>query len=556
MKEKQQKQKDANLAESEKQRQKEKSDIEKNSVEKSSTEKQTKSKKSSMLLKSLIVSSMTFISRILGLIRDIVIASFIGAGGAADAFLVAFKIPNFLRRLFAEGAFNQAFVPLLSEYATKKSEQALKDFIRVVSGNLALILSLVTLIGVLSAPLLVWVFAPGFSSDIEKMADTAEFLRFTFPYIWFISLTALTSSILNVRNNFAVPAFTPTLLNLSLICMAVFLSPYLEKPALALAFGVLLAGFLQLIFQLPFVAKQGLLVMPRLDWKDSGVKRLLKLMLPAIFGVSVSQINLLLDTVLASLLEDGSVSWLYYSDRLVELPLGIFAIAIATVILPRLSKTNAMEDKQGFLSSLDWGLKLVLLIGFPSMLGLILLANPLLISLFQYGAMTPLDIQMASKSLIAYSFGLLPFMLIKVLATGYFARQNTKAPVKFGIYAMFANMVFNLILIFPLAHTGLALATSLSAWLNAGFLFFGLKKDGFVRIEKDFMLFVLKILASIGFLFVSIILLNPELDFWLSSNFMQRSFTLTYIVIAGILVYFFALRIFGIKIKDFLKTKV
>lgn len=512
-------------------------------------------KKSSMLIKSLIVSSMTFVSRILGLIRDIVIASFIGAGGAADAFLVAFKIPNFLRRLFAEGAFNQAFVPLLSEYAAKKSQESLRNFIAIVSGNLALILSFVTLVGVLAAPLLVWIFAPGFSGDSAKMADTAEFLRFTFPYIWFISLTALSSSILNVRNKFAVPAFTPTLLNLSLIGMAIFLSPYLEKPAMALALGVLVAGIAQFVFQLPFVAKEGLLVLPKIDWQDSGVKRLLKLMLPAIFGVSVSQINLLLDTILASLLQDGSVSWLYYSDRLVELPLGIFAIAIATVILPRLSKNNALEDKQGFLNSLQWGLKLVLLIGFPSMLGLILLANPLLISLFQYGAMTAFDIEMASKSLIAYSFGLLPFMLIKVLATGYFARQDTKAPVKFGIYAMFANMVFNLALIYLLAHIGLALATSLSAWLNAGLLFFGLKKAGFIKLEKDFWIFLIKVLASLGLLFGVIIALKPPVDFWLGANVLDRAITLGYIVPAGVLVYFIGLKIFGIKLKDFLRIQ-
>lgn len=510
-------------------------------------------KKSSMLIKSLIVSSMTFVSRILGLVRDIVIAAFIGAGGAADAFLVAFKIPNFLRRLFAEGAFNQAFVPLLSEYAAKKSPAALKNFIAIVSGNLALVLSFITLAGVLSAPLLVWIFAPGFSDQPAKMADTAEFLRFTFPYIWFISLTALTSSILNVRNKFGVPAFTPTLLNLSLIGMALFLSPYLEKPALALALGVLVAGFTQLLFQLPFVAREGLLVMPKINWRDSGVKRLLKLMLPAIFGVSVSQINLLLDTVLASLLADGSVSWLYYSDRLVELPLGIFAIAIATVILPRLSTTNAMADKQGFLSSLEWGLKLVLLIGFPSMLALILLANPLLLTLFQYGAMTTFDIKMAAKSLVAYSLGLLPFMLIKVLATGYFARQNTKAPVKFGIYAMFANMVFNLLLIIPLAHSGLALATSLSAWLNAGLLFYGLKRGAFIELKKDFWVFVIKILASLGVLFGTIFLLNPPLDFWLNANFLTRGLNIGYIVIAGVLVYFLSLRILGIKLEDFLK---
>ncbi|MCP1328729.1 murein biosynthesis integral membrane protein MurJ, partial [Halomonas sp. 707D4] len=335
---------------------------------------------------------------------------------------------------------------------------------------LTALLALITALAMLAAPWLIWLFAPGFGRDPEKLALTADMLRLTFPYLLLISLTAFSGAVLNTWNRFAVPAFTPVFLNLSLIGAALFLMPLMEEPAMALAWGVLIAGIAQLAFQVPFLYRLGLLPTPWPNFAHDGVKRILKLMAPALFGVSVSQINLLLDTVLASLLAAGSVSWLYYSDRLVELPLGVFGVAIGTVILPALSKRHAERSSEHFARMLDWGIRMVLLLGVPAALALVVLAEPLLITLFHYGAMTDSDIQMSAMSLRAYAVGLVAFMLIKVLAPGFFARQDTRTPVKVGIMAMVANMVFNLILIWPLAHAGLALATALSAFLNAGLL--------------------------------------------------------------------------------------
>ena len=420
---------------------------------------------------------MTFISRILGFIRDMLFARLFGVDSGTDAFFVAFKIPNFLRRLFAEGAFAQAFVPVLADYKEEGSQEALKRFIDRTAGTLAIILMLVTIAGVIAAPLLIMLFAPGFMWEGGQYELAVQMLRITFPYLFFISLVAFAGGILNSHGHFAVPAFTPVFLNICMIAAAVWLSPIMPEPITALAWGVFAAGAVQLAFQVPALMRLGL--MPRLQWgfKDVGVSRIMKLMLPAIFGVSITQINLLLDTLLASFLASGSVSWLYYSDRLVEFPLGVFGIALATVILPSLSKNHASKDKQAFSRSLDWGLRLVLLIGMPASLGLLLLAEPMLSTLFQYDEFSIDDVQKAGSSLMAYSVGLLGFILVKILVPAFSSRKDTKTPVRFGIYAMIANMVFNLALVFPFAHVGLALATSLGAFFNASLLLKQLLKE-------------------------------------------------------------------------------
>ncbi|MCG8535962.1 MAG: murein biosynthesis integral membrane protein MurJ, partial [Pseudomonadales bacterium] len=360
-------------------------------------------------------------------------------------------------------------------------------------------------------------------------------------------ITALIGSVLNSYGKFAAPAATPVLLNVVLIGFAVGVSPLMDPPVMALAWGVFAAGVVQLVFQLPFIKRVELLTRPRWGWKDPGVQRILKLMVPALFGVSVAQINLLLDTVLASFLEDGSISWLYYSDRLMELPLGVFGIAIATVILPSLSRKHASQSNQAFSHTLDWAVRMVLLIGLPAMLALIVLAEPLLVTIFQYGAFSVEDVNRASLSLQAYSLGLLAFMLIKVLAPGYFARQDTKTPVKIGIKAMVANMVFNLALIFPLAHVGLALATSLSAVVNAALLYSGLRKQGVYQPDAGWLLFLIKLAVASGLMVVSVYLLNQDLAQWLSWNWLNRSLNLALLVVVGIVVYFVALLAMGIR---------
>ena len=499
-----------------------------------------------------IVSMMTFISRILGFVRDIVIARYFGAGLGADVFFVANKIPNFLRRLFAEGAFSQAFIPVLAEYRNR-GDKDLSDLIASTSGTLATILFGITAIGVFAAPILIMLFAPGFIGDDYKITLAGNLLKITFPYLFFISLTALAGAILNSFGKFAVPAFTPVFLNLSLIGSAIWLSPHLAEPVTALAWGVFIGGVIQLLFQIPFLLKIGQLPKPRWGWKDSGVRKIIKLMLPAIFGVSVSQINLLLDTVLASFLVTGSISWLYYSDRLVEFPLGIFGIALATVILPSLSKKHASKSKTEFSNTIDWALRWVFIIGTPAAIGLIWLAEPLLLSLFQYGEFSADDAHQASLSLRAYGLGLLPFIFIKVLAPGYFARQDTKTPVKIGIIAMVTNMVLNIILMLQFAHMGLALATSISAALNAALLYIGLRKLAVYQPRAGWRKFMLQLLVpNLGLIFI-LLWLTPETLVWVESTVWQRFTLLFGLIAAAVTTYFTMLALVGIKVKSLLK---
>jgi len=489
------------------------------------------------------------LSRILGLVRDIVIAHFFGAGSGSDAFFVAFKIPNFLRRLFAEGAFSQAFVPVLSEYKIKHPKEAVQLLVDRVAGTFGLTLCGVTLLGVAGAPVLIMLFAPGFIGQEAKLLLAGDMLRLTFPYLLFISLTAFSGAILNTYGRFAVPAFTPVLLNLSLIAAVFLLSPHLSQPVMALAWGVLAAGLAQLLFQLPFLLGVGLLPRPKLKPKQEGVSRIMRLMIPALFGVSVSQINLLLDTVLASFLETGSISWLYYSDRLSELPLGVFGIAIGTVILPSLSKDHAKDSSSRFGETLDWAVRMVLLVGLPAALALFVLAEPLIATLFHYGALTDNDVIRSAESLRAYSLGLVAFMLVKVLAPGYFARQDTKTPVSIAIKAMAANMVLNLILVFPLAHAGLALATSISAFLNAGLLWWGLHKAGLYQTQTNWLKYGLWLMLANGLMVVAIWWGSPEVEIWLNWGALERITRLAMLCVGGVALYIVMLLACGLRLR-------
>ena len=498
------------------------------------------------------VSSMTFLSRILGFVRDMVIARIFGAGMAADVFFVAFKIPNFLRRLFAEGAFAQAFVPVLSETKTKSNHDSVRELISALSGQFALILALITLIGVIAAPIIITVFAPGFLSDQPKFDLAVELLRWTFPYLFFISLTALAGAILNAYGRFWVPAFTPVLLNLSLIGMAVWVAPELDEPVMALAWGVFLAGVVQLAFQLPFLWKYGLLPRPRLR-KHEGVDETKRLMIPALFGVSVSQINLLLDTLLASFLVTGSVSWLYYSDRLMEFPLGLLGIALATVVLPSLSTDKASDDPQAFNRTLNWALRVGLVLGVPAMAGLAWLAMPMLMTLFQYGAFTVHDVNMATQSLMAYAFGLWAFILIKVLAPGFYARKDMKTPVRIAIVAMVSNMVMNLILIGPLAHVGLALATSLSAILNAGLLWYGLHRCGALQMDARWNRTVLQITLAVTAMSGLLLWGVESVTVWSDWDAWARVGHLMKWILLAMVTYFFTLWVTGFRLKELMR---
>ncbi len=481
-----------------------------------------------LLRSSALVGSMTMLSRVLGLLRDVVMAAVVGASANADAFFVAFKIPNFLRRLFAEGAFAQAFVPVLADYKEDGSIAAVRALIDRVAGVLGGTLLLVTTVAILAAPLVAAVFAPGFVGDTYKFELTAQMIRITFPYLLLISMTGFCGAILNSYGRFAVPALTPVFLNLSLIAAALVAAPWFEEPVFALAWGVALAGVVQLLFQLPFLYRLDLVPRPRWDTRHPGVRRILKLMIPALFGVSVSQINLLLDTVLASFLPTGSVSWLYYSDRLMELPLGVFGVAIATVILPSLSAHRAGARMRQFSLTLDWAVRSVLLIAVPAAVALMVLAEPILVTLFQYGKFRPEDVAMAALSLQAYSLGLAAFMLIKVLAPGYYARQDTATPVKIGIISMVANMVLNLAFVLPLlylyntGHVGLALATSVAAYLNAGLLLRGLLRDGVFIFQPGWGAYGGRLLAATAAMVAAVLWLCPPTATWVAWSLQQR----------------------------------
>lgn len=513
---------------------------------------------SKKLIKSgLIVSVMTLLSRVLGLVRDVVIARLMGADAAADVFFFANKIPNFLRRLFAEGAFAQAFIPVLTEVHAESDRHQLRLFIAKVSGTLGAIVFVTAFIGVLLSPVLTALFGAGWFIDYlrgeqngEKFELASSMLKITFPYIAFITMAGLSGAILNTLNKFAVAAFTPVLLNITIIACAYWLVPVFSEPAYALAWGVFFGGIVQLGFQLPFLFRAGLLVKPQWGWRDPGVVKVRTLMIPALFGVSVGQINLLFDTLIASFLVTGSISWLYYSDRLLEFPLGLFGIAIATVILPTLSRNHVGNDSLGFSANMDWAVRMVCLLGIPAAAGLGVLAEPILSVIFQGGAFTAETAKMASYSLIAYAFGLLSFMLVKVLAPGYFSRQDTKTPVKIGIWCMAANMIFNMIFAIPYGYIGLAIATSLSASLNALLLYRGLQRDNVYIVSRLTIGFIARVILATAAMVGGILWLKQGVEFT-QLVFVQQLITLSTYIASALAIFAVALFLMGIRLRHF-----
>ncbi|OQX10251.1 MAG: murein biosynthesis integral membrane protein MurJ [Thiothrix lacustris] len=512
---------------------------------------------SRLLRSGAVISAMTMISRVLGLLRDMIVARYFPVDGATDAFYVAFRIPNLLRRLFAEGAFSLAFVPVLSEYKEQRGQAELKDLIDHVAGYLALILLVITVIGVVAAPVVMWVFAPGFASKPSARPDLAvEMLRITFPYILFISLTAFVSGILNTFHRFAIPALTPALLNVVMIAAAVWGAPYFEEPILALAWGVFFAGLAQLVFQLPTLTRLGLLPRFRLR-KHEGVSRIMTLMIPTLFGSSVAQLNLLINTLLASFLAVGSISWLYYSDRFVELPLAIVGVALGTVILPKLSSDHAKADASQFQQTMDWALRLGVLISLPATLGLVLLAKPILATVMMHGEFAWRDVQMSSLSLMTYAVGLSGFILVKVLAPGFYSRQDTKTPVKIGMIAIAANMALNVFIVLPWyfsgiagAHAGLALATALAGYVNAGLLFYHLRKQQIFQPTHGWSAFLLKIGVACLAMTALVWLASPPDAWWQTASTGARVGGLAGLMVLALSSYFVVLRLLGMPLKQ------
>ena len=490
------------------------------------------------LLKSTVVfAGMTFVSRVLGLVREMVFASFFGATAGMDAFLVAFKIPNFLRRLFAEGAFAQSFVPVLSETKAKHDEATLRELVQRTAGTLAVIVFIIAMIGMLTSAVWIAIFAPGFLHDPAKFELSTRLLRITFPYLFFISLTALSGAVLNTYGKFAVPAFTPVLLNVTLILFTILLSHHFEYPVEAVAWGVLVAGIVQFLFQLPFLWKLRLLTWPKWGWHFPLVRKVLKLMVPILFGASVTQIGLLIDTVFASFLKTGSVSWLYYSDRLMQFPLGVFGVALSTVILPHLSRHHAMKNDREYKHALDWALKMVVLFAIPAALGLLLLSGPLLSTLFEYGKFNYFDVRMAQQSLAMFALGLPFFITVKVLVTAFYSRQNMKTPVKIAVIALLVNIIGNATLIWPMAHAGIALSTSIASLVNVGLLFFILSKQKIFQAQPGWGRIWCTLIIGCTVMAALIFIFNVPLNRWNQWHGLIRAGHLAILVGVGIVSY-------------------
>jgi putative peptidoglycan lipid II flippase len=497
------------------------------------------------------VSAMTFISRVTGLVRDMLIAAMFAASPATDAFVVAFRIPNLLRRLFAEGAFAQAFVPLLAEYKNRRGEEETKRLIDRTATTLSLALLAITVLGVAVSPMIIYASAPGFSSDPDKFQLTVRMLRITFPYILFISLVSFAGGILNTWSRFAVPAFTPTLLNVSFIAGALLFAPYFDPPIVVLAWSVFAGGVLQLAFQLTGLLRIRMLPRPAFAWSDPGVRRILVLMGPAVIGVSVGQLSLLINTIFASYLEHGSVTWLYYADRLMEFPTALLGVALGTVLLPSLSRHHADAATAEYSRLLDWGLRLTLMLAAPAALALAVLSVPLITTLFHHGRFTDNDVFMTRQALVAYSVGLLGLILVKVLAPGFYARQNIATPVRIAILTLVVTQVMNAALIVPLKHAGLALSIGLAACLNAGLLYRKLREHEIYVPRPGWVRFALKVTAALAVMGLTLwFAMGPE-AWWLTAPNLNRAAGITGLVVLGGVAYFGALGLLGFRPRDF-----
>jgi len=499
------------------------------------------------LLKSTaIVSVMTLISRVSGLVRDVVMANLLGTNALADAFFVAFRIPNFLRRIFAEGAFSQAFVPVFSELTAQNTNEA-KRFVNTCAGVLALITFFISVLGVVFAPTIVDLLAPGFEEDPEKFNATVDALRIMFPYLFCISLVAMSAGVLNTLNRFAIPAVTPVLLNICLILAMLVVLPLFGNAAKTLAIGVMVAGVVQLLFQIPSIHKEGFLPRFDVDHQNPHARKVFTLMLPAVFSVSVAQINMLVNTYLASFLVTGSVSWLYYSDRLMEFPVGVFGIALATVVLPSLSKEHASGSVENFSNMLDWALRWVVIIAVPATAALYLLATPLLSTIFQYNAFNARDVVMSTMALESFSLGICGFIFVKVLAPGFFARKDTKTPMKIAIIAVVINVLLSIFLVKIYAHAGLALAISIAAWCNSAMLLIVLLYKNVFIPNSGWLWFLLRVLLAVVFMCLCLIALNKAPELWYAQTLWQRLADVALLIVSGMIVYFAALLLLGIR---------
>ena len=512
-----------------------------------------------------VVSIFTLASRVTGLVRELLIASAFGASALTDAFNVAFRIPNLFRRLFAEGAFSQAFVPVLAANRAQHGDEATKEVIDSVATALAWSVLVVSLLGVLASPWLVWALASGLQQDPRGYGTAVNMTRWMFPYIAFMSMVALSAGVLNTWRRFAVPAATPVLLNVSVIAAAWWLSPWLARQGVeaiyALPVGVMLGGFLQLAVQIPALHRLGLL--PRLSlgpaavkkaWTNPATRNILRLMAPALLGVGVAQISLLINTQIASHLAPGSVSWLTYADRLMEFPTAMLGVALGVVLMPQLAAAKATGNSERYAAMLDWGLRLVLLLTLPCAAALLVFSEPLVSVLYHYGAFTDRDVQQTTLALTGYGVGLLGLVAIKVLAPGYYASQDIRTPVRIAVVVLVLTQVFNLLLVPYLAHAGLALSIGLGALVNAGWLLVGLLRRGSYKPQPGWLRFVCQVIGASGLLAGMLWFAARHLP-WVAmrQDAWQRIGWMVLVMSSSALVYFGALWATGLRLKAFLK---
>lgn len=503
------------------------------------------------------VSSMTMLSRVLGFVRDAIVARIFGAGMAMDAFVVAFRLPNLLRRIFAEGAFSQAFVPMLADYKQNQSPEQTQDFVQHVAGMLLFVLTLVTAVGIIAAPFVIWATAAGFTQgDGTRFELAVDLLQVVFPYILLISLSSFVGSILNTYGKFAIPAFTPTLLNVSFIVFALFLVPYFDPEIMALGWAVLVGGILQLAFQLPYLFKLGFLKMPKLNFRDAAVNRVMKQMVPSIIGSSVAQISLVINTIFASFLVAGSVSWMYYADRLMELPSGVIGAALGTILLPSLSKHAAADNMAEYSALLDWGLRLCMLLILPAAVGLAVLAYPLVATLFMYNQFSVHDALMTKNALMAYSVGLLPMIMVRILAPAFYARKDVKTPMKIAMISLASTQLFNLLLVWQLKHVGLALAIGLGATINMSLLLRKLKQTQVYQPKSGWRLFLTKLFISLGLMTLGLWVAQQFLPYdWADAGGGVRVIQLAILIVLAMAIYFVSLFIMGFRLRDFKRSE-
>lgn len=507
----------------------------------------------------VLVSFCTLLSRILGLVRDILVASLLGAGVSSDVFLFANRIPNFLRRIFAEGAFSKAFIPVFAEIQKTQDISKQKQFIAQVSGTLGVVVSIVTLLGVIGSPVLVALFGSGWfvdylqnGADAEKFTQASFLLKITFPYLWFITFVGLSGAILNSLGKFGVMAFSPVLLNVCIILIALFANDKFGSSEEVLAWGIFIGGLVQFAFQIPFLKKSGFLVLPRWGWNEPSVIRVKNLMGAAFVGVSIIQFNVLINQIIASFLVTGSITWLYYSDRLIELPLGVFGITISTILLPSLAKIVANKG-ENFTHTLDWGIKTALLLGLPSASALFVLAKPIILVLFMRGKFNFSDVLATADALKIMCLGLNSYMLVHILNNGFYAHSKPKKVVQIAIKIALVNVLLGLVFAWWLGYVGLAWASVLSAFWNVFLLLKGLKKYKIYEFASQGWQIIGKIALATALMIVMLNYFNPSLEVLQHSSFVEQIWQLTWLITLGATTYFVGLVILGIKIKDFTK---